>query len=799
LLASPGTGSALMRIGETVLPQEDAPGAPGIAPTWTSSNKDLVGTSLGPGRLWFTLGFGIVNEVYYPRVDIPQIRDLGFIVADGKGFWCEIKRLDNYELRLPSPGIPAPTIVHRHERFELGLRIAPDPQRDVLLLEVVLTGDPDLRPYVLLAPHVGGSGRDNAAAAGRHYHRKVLWAEQGPFGLALVAADSKQGEAFGRLSAGYVGFSDGWQDFAANKAMSWQFDRAGPGNVAMLGELARSCVLALGFGSSRGAAASLASAALAQPFDQAWSEHVGAWRNWHAVCHRSIGIEAEQQELDEQFATSRMVLRCHMDKINPGAMVASLSVPWGNSRDDRAGYHLVWPRDLVQCATALLGVGGDAEARDVLRYLIATQYEDGHWNQNQWLGGTPFWHGIQLDETALPVLLVSLLNEHAALADIEVAALVRRALAFIIRNGPVTDQDRWEEDRGINAFTLAVTIAALVAGAEFLSGPERSIALDVADDWNARIESWLFVRDSSLARQFRVAGHYMRMAPPEVCSDPEAVRRVLPIKNLNVDPELPYAEQVSTDFLQLVRFGLRSPNDSGVRDSLVIIDGLLRVETQKGFVWHRYNHDGYGEHDDGSEYDGTGRGRGWPLLTGERGHYELLAGNEVAPYLLAMCAMAGRSGMLPEQVWDAEAIPEKRLSSGSPTGSAMPLAWTHAEFVKLFLSTRRGRSFDCPRVVFERYKVKEKSPGRSVWSQHAPAKDWRAGSQVRVILGGPSEALWRDSPNAEWHRASITESLPGVYTALLPTSELPAGSRIDLTLKDPGGQATPADYHMRAI
>ena len=61
-----------------------APGSPGIAPTWTSSAKDIVGCALGPSRVWFTLGFGIVNEVYYPRIDIPQIRDLGFIVADGQ-------------------------------------------------------------------------------------------------------------------------------------------------------------------------------------------------------------------------------------------------------------------------------------------------------------------------------------------------------------------------------------------------------------------------------------------------------------------------------------------------------------------------------------------------------------------------------------------------------------------------------------------------------------------------------------------------------------------------------------------
>jgi len=751
---------------------------------------------MGPGRLWFTLGYGIVNEVYYPRVDIPQIRDLGFIVADGKGFWCEVKRLGNYSLELPASGIPAPTIVHRHERFELRLRIAPDPLRDVLLLDVSLNGDGELRPYVLLAPHLGGRGLDNTAAASRHYRHGVLWAEQGPFGLALAAADAGQGDALGRLSAGYVGFSDGWQDFAANGAMTWEYERAGPGNVALLGELERECVLGLGFGASRGAAASLAAAALARPFEEAWSKHVVAWRNWHADCHSRIRLATPDAALDRQFATSRMVLRCHMDKINPGAMVASLSVPWGDSRDDRGGYHLVWPRDLVECALSLLGVGGKDEARDILRYLIATQYQDGHWNQNQWLGGTPFWHGIQLDETAMPVLLAALLEEQGALGDIEVADMIRLALAFIIRNGPATDQDRWEEDRGINAFTLAVTIAALVAGAGFLPAAERSTALDVADDWNERIESWLFVRGSGLAERFGVAGHFLRMAPSDVCADPDAVRRVLPIRNLEKDPGLPYAEQVSTDFLQLVRFGLRAPGDPAVRDSLEVVDGLLRVDTPSGPAWRRYNHDGYGEHDDGSAFDGTGRGRAWPLLTGERGHYELLAGNDVAPYLRAMCSMAGRNGMLPEQVWDAGPLPEQHLVPGEPTGSAMPLAWTHAEFVKLLLSSQLGAAFDCPRAVRARYDAHSDTTvsACSVWSEMAPSCTWRAGRPLRIVAGYRAEVRWRDDRQNEPRYATTTESLPGVHSVLLPAAELPAGSALVFTLTRANGE-TPAEEH----
>jgi glucoamylase len=525
---------------------------------------------------------------------------------------------------------------------------------------------------------------------------------------------------------------------------------------------------------------------------------VDAWRGWHSACHGSIRVDATEAALDEQFATSRMVLRCHMDKINPGAMVASLSVPWGNTHDDRGGYHLVWPRDLIECATALLGVGGEAEARDVLRYVIATQYEDGHWNQNQWLGGTPFWRGVQLDEAALPVLLAVLLHERAALGDIEVEEMIRRALAFIVRNGPVTDQDRWEEDRGINAFTLAVAIAALVAGSAFLSDSERSIALEVADDWNARIDSWLFVRGTGLAQRFGVAGHYIRMAPPEICAEPGAVRKVLPIRNLSADPGLPYAEQVSTDFLQLVRFGLRSPDDASIRDSLVVADGLLRVDTPNGSVWHRYNHDGYGEHDDGREYDGTGRGRAWPLLTGERGHFELLAGRDVTPYLQSMCSMAGRNGMLSEQVWDTDPIPARSLYPGAPTGSAMPLAWTHAEFVKLMLSSQVGRIFDCPRAVRERYENPRQEPTCSIWSEQAPSPGWRAGGKLRVVLGDAAEVCWQDDQGSGWQRVLTTESLPGVHSALLPTSALPAGSRIRISLVQPERSAAPEEFELQA-
>ena len=261
-----------------------APGAPGLPPTWSSSAKEMVGCSLGPSRLWFTIGGGILNEVYHPRVDIPQIRDLGFIVADGRGFWVEVKRMYRHSLTLAAPGVPAVRIVHRHERFELTLRVVPAHERDVLLMEIELTGDESLRPYALLAPHLGGTGNANSASIAGHRGHRVLWAEQGPYALALAAVTSDQQDAWGRASCGCVGTSDGWQDFAHNDAMTWEYANAGPGNIALTGELPRKAVLALGFGSSTESAATLALSALFEPFEAVWQRQIDDWSGWHREC-----------------------------------------------------------------------------------------------------------------------------------------------------------------------------------------------------------------------------------------------------------------------------------------------------------------------------------------------------------------------------------------------------------------------------------------------------------------------------------------------------------------------------------
>lgn len=763
-----------------------APGAPGIAPSWTSSAKDLVGTAIGSSRLWFTLGHGIVNEVYCPRIDIPQIRDLGFIVADDAGFWVEVKRSADYTLAVPAPGLPLPTVVHRHPRFTLSLRFCPDAARDVLLIDLALDGEAGLRVYALLAPHLGGTGRNNCAWAATHLGQGVLWAEQGPFGVALLARMAGGEDALGAASAGYVGVSDGWQDFAVNGRMAWHYAAAGPGNVALMAEVAPRATLALGLATSRQAAAALARAALMQPFSRMLELQLAAWTVWHQGCHTAALAAGLPDELRAQLACSAQVLKTHSDKTFLGAMVASLSVPWGNHGEERGGYHLVWPRDLVESAQALLALGSVGEAQAVLGYLLATQNADGHWNQNQWLGGKPYWAGIQLDETAFPVLLAASLAERDALGDMMVAASVRRALAFLVQAGPASPQDRWEEDAGVSPFTLAVCIAALVAGAGLLPEAERGLPLAVADFWNARLEDWCVARGTALGARHGVPAYYVREAPPDILCDDYAMQRALPIKNRSDGLRLAADAQVATDFLQLVRLGLRRADDTLIVDTLALADALLKTATPLGPVWHRYNGDGYGEHDDGRAFDGAGHGRGWPLLSGERGHYELAAGRDALPYLAAMNAMASH-GLIPEQVWDAPAL--GRFRPGRPTGSAMPLAWAHAEFIKLAASRVQGYPFDRPAAVWQRYGGERPSAAAAIWTPGAPLRRVAQGQALWIVLPEAAAVrLWLDEASAPADQATVPCGL-GLHGVWLDAARLAGRTRLQFDWQGQRGKA----------
>jgi glucoamylase len=326
-----------------------------------------------------------------------------------------------------------------------------------------------------------------------------------------------------------------------------------------------------------------------------------------------------------------------------------------------------------------------------------------------------------MDEAAFPILLADALRRMKALNGLDPRPMVRRAACFLVCNGPVTEQDRWEEDGGYSPFTLAVEIAASLAAADFAEeageAPSARYLRETADAWNANIERWTYVTGTELAQRVGVEGHYVRIGPPEVADAASPTDGFVPIKNRPPgESSAPAAYIVSPDALALVRFGLRAADDPRILNTVRTIDATLRTEIATGPVWHWYNGDGYGEHEDGRAFDGTGIGRGWPLLAGERAHYELARGDraEATRLLRVMAGQTSPGGLIPEQVWDAADIPERELFNGHPSGSAMPLVWAHAEYVKLLRSLKDGRVFDMLPQTVQRYQVEKVASACSI-------------------------------------------------------------------------------------
>jgi glucoamylase len=769
----------------------DAPGAPGIAPRWTSSDKSGLGTALlATSRVWFTISHGILNECYYPRVDQACTRDFGFIVTDGQGFFAEEKRDTDSTITALADGVPAYELVNTHRpdaggtpRFRIVKRVISDPRRDVVLQQLrleVLDGS-SLRLFALLAPHLVNAGHANTGWRGDYKGQAMLFAEGGGTSLALAAS-----APWLARSAGYAGVSDGWQDLSRHFAMGWEYDRAGPGNVALAGEVdlpqgGGPVVFALGFGGTPDEAAFRARSSLLDDFDALAAEYAQAWRAWQAGL-RPLDRMAGRHNT---YRVSTAVLRTHEAPSFRGGYIASLSIPWGASKgdDDLGGYHLVWPRDLVETAGGLLAAGAHAEAVQVLDYLRATQEPDGHWPQNSWLDGSAYWRGVQMDETAFPILLVDMACRAGALPAAARAAywpMVRAAAGFLARGGPVTGQDRWEENGGFSTFTLAVEIAAMLVAAEqaSLAGEPAMAAFlaDTADAWNAAVDDWTFARDTALSRALGIAGYYVRMAPARLPSAAAALDGPVQIKNRPDGQGACAAHDViSADALALVRFGLRAATDPRMLATVAAIDARTRVELPPGPCWYRYTGDGYGEHPDGSPFDGTGQGRLWPLLTGERAHYALAAGDVAgARALLAtMEACTSQGALLPEQIWDTDDIPARELYRGQPSGSAMPLVWAHGEHIKLLRSLADGAVFDMPPQTVRRYQVEDRQPRVLPWRPGFQPDRLPAGRVLRIELPEPCTVLWSGDGWAHSAETATSDTGLGVHAAEIETDARP--------------------------
>src|SRR6266702_900635 len=766
---------------------DDGPafGAPGLEPRWTSSKKDAVSTAYAASsRVWFTVSHGTLNEIYYPTIDRPQTRDMELLFTDGETFFHEEKRDFTYDFHYVDSDAPAVRVVGSDPqgRYTVTKEFIADPHHSVVLMNVKITGDEAvlcrLKCYPLLAPHLNGGGAGNSARSVMVAGRRALLAWCGPVSLAM-GADC----GFTRSSCGYVGASDGYQDMMSDMKMTWCFGQALNGNIAVMGEIeiarTREFTIAIGLGDGHHAALSEMTQALVTPYEVHCERFVEQWLR----AETPPSLATASSDGGRLSRVSHNVILTHEDKTYSGAFIASASIPWGMAKgdDDLGGYHLVWTRDMVQSATALLACGRCETAMRALVYLACTQHPDGSFAQNFWIDGTPYWTGIQLDEVAFPIMLAWRLWKHGDLEKFDVFPFVEKAAGFLVRYAPITQQERWEENAGYSPSTLAAVIAALVCAADLARAhlsPELACYLEEYADWiEAHLDEWTTTDEGVLLPG--VNRHYMRIRPPaegESFHNPTIPPGHVQMANRGPGEKSVFEarEIIEAGFLELVRYGIRRADDPLIVDSLKVVGHVLKIETPYGSCWRRYNHDGYGQRKDAGPYMGWGQGLAWPLLGGERGHYELAAGHDYSPLIKAIEQFSSLGGMLPEQVWDYEDIPSEGMYKGQSAGSAQPLVWAHSEYIKLLRSKLDGKVFDCISVVRERYGVE---PGTrkfksnvEIFQATRPVREIVAGMTLRFVNAERFQVLystddWKTNVRLESHPVGYAGFFADIATA----------------------------------
>ncbi len=793
------------------LPAFAAGGAPGAQQardnaTWSYAGKTGIGTSYeryvgrqysdtGPSgpvsKVWFSIAQGIVTETAYGMIDAPQIRDLQLLVT-GPGFFDEEKTATEHRIEyLTTDAAGRPTSLayrltntDKDNKYVIEKSIFTDPDRQTLFMRVKFTAREDnITPYILINPYIGSSGRYDVAYVGRDQQgRGYLNAREGhELFLSLRSTAS-----FNRMSAGFVGKSDGWQDLSDNGVMDWDYDYAddGGGNVAMMARLetlqagqTATFDLAVGFGATHKEAMAGADASLKEGYGALLAKYNGAgsavgWEDYLNSLYRLPEMIPATGDNGRLLYASAMVLKALEDKQNPGALIASFSMPWGETapaNEYTTGYRAVWPRDFYQCAMALLALGDRETPRVAFDYLPRVQVQSSHLEregitidssrpgwflQKTEVAGHLEWLQIQMDQTAMPIMLGWKLWKNGLLSDDELGSrywlMLKPAAEFLANGGqvkvtfteggseeytvqpPWTRMERWEEQSGFSPSTEAAIITGLLVAADIARQVHDPGAADwyeaKADEFAGRLAPTMFTTSGVLTGGEKNGRYYLRITKNDNPNDGEM------INGSNGRPAINEKEVLDAGFLELVRYGVLPANDPGILDSLPELDAMdlednLRVkydftfDGQAGFPgWRRYGNDGYGERtDNGGNYNGGNpqqRGRVWPIFTGERGHYELERIKAVnngqisqqqlnglkATYVRAMEYFANDGLMLPEQVFDGVGDNSTHhYAVGEGTDSATPLAWSHAEYIKLVRSLTDRNVWDSYQVVRDRY------------------------------------------------------------------------------------------------
>jgi len=678
-----------------------APGAPGANATWNESNVQGFADSLGSAsKVWYTVGNGELENVFYPQTDTPSTFGLQYIVTDGSSFTDTETANTSHAITLADPSGTSPVWqqVNTAANFTITKTYIADPSRSVVLIQTTFDnrGSTPLQLYADYLPQLNNQGMGNTG--GTDSASGDLVSSNGSVSSALAASAN-----FTQTTSGYVGStSDGSAMLAGSHALTSTYSTApSAGHIVQVAQIpvaatgSTTFTLALAFDSSQSAAVSDAAASLATGFSSLEGSFEQGWHSWLAGLNSPPASVTGNAQLQQQYYVSLMEVKADEDKTFTGGFVAAPNDPWGtsvsaNNAGDH-GYHVVWTRDEYQMASALLAAGDATDANAALQYIFAYEEESsGAVKQNTFLNGNTVFGSLQMDEVADPIILAWQLGATNSADWGHIQALAN----YLVSNGPSTPEERWEEAGGYSPATIAAEIAGLVCAASIA---QANGATSQAATYQSTALSWASEVDSLT---YTTTGPY---------GNGQYFLRITPDGNPNSGASIGIANGggnhddrtvVDPSFLDLVRLGIKPATSADISNSISVVDSQIKVNTPEGPIWHRYDFDGYGETASGGDYTGAGVGNPWPVLTGERGEYDVADGNaSAAQSMLATMAGAANSGyQISEQVWGG-ATGTGGFTFGQPDNSSTPLMWAMAQYVRLATDISAGKDVDTPAVV----------------------------------------------------------------------------------------------------
>ena len=769
--------------------QVSAPGAPGAEPFWAYAGKTGIGTSFeqyqnghysdeaptgAVSKVWFSIAKGMITETMFGLIHQAQIKDMQFVVV-GKDF--TVTEADDLDVTIDylykdDKGRPlslAYKVVSKDKqgRFSLEKHIFTDPDGQSLFVRSIFNTELEgVKAYVTVNPYVDNNGLDDFAKT----TEQGLLAWQDNSYLSLQGA-----QPFKQTSVGFTGVSDGLSQLKTTQQLTQVYKNTGEqsGNVSLLAELGEigensQFDLTLSFGNSEQTSFKQGQATLAKGYQAVLDNYNGkgealGWQDYLQSLAPLNNMSEQTADNGKLLYTSTMVLKAQEDKTHAGALIASLSNPWGetvSAKTGSTGYKAVWVRDFYQVAMAFMAMGDNATAKTAFEYLEKVQVnsktpgnkgDTGWFLQKTHVDGELEWVGVQLDQTAMPLMLAWKLHQAGVLSDAELtdwySRMLKPAADFLVEGGranilwndtqitpPATQQERWEEQEGYSPSTTAAVVAGLITAADIakLAGDDANATryLNTAKRYNNDIEKLMFTTAGNLESSASDGEYFIRIGQDKDANSNTKI-------NANNGREGFNKKQIlDGGFLELVRYGVRDAlatsivktlpeyDDETLTDNLQVKYSFEFTDGSGTFAgYRRYGNDGYGEDEvTGANYAQGGknspgqRGRVWPFFTGERGHYEIAAANAnnsldttkqqaiKNSYVIGLEQFANQGMMLPEQVWDGVGINKAGYTLGEGTNSATPLAWTHAEYVKLVRSLSDKQVWDHYPVVTKALK-----------------------------------------------------------------------------------------------